>query len=351
MWLIVSDLHFTAQDADSYRWQLFPWMKDIIKRDNVSRVLCLGDITDAKDKHPASLVNRLVEEFHSLSQLVPVHILKGNHDYIDSATPFFRFLDLLPNITFITEPTFETIDDYEVLWLPHTRNYDSEWNRAGIMKEMKETSLDFIFTHQCYEGAEAANGYGLGGVPPAILGKDRTDALVLAGDIHKPQKVQNIEYIGSPYPIHFGDEFKPRGLLLDPKTRDLTTRKHTTLLKITVEAASIEDMIDQLEEVGAEQGDHVRVRYYMPRADFYTWADLKQEIYKVIEKKYKLRVFAVELHAEDEKKKTAQTQTPNKQSIASQTNSVIYGRYCEHVKPEETIKSIGSDIVKELEKT
>src|SRR5713226_9416852 len=114
-YLISADLHLSDRPRDEYRWGLFGWLAKMQAKHDVTATMFLGDITQDKDKHSATLVNRLVDELIGLKP--PIYILRGNHDGIDPANPYFRFLSTIEGVQFIVEPT--VIDG--VAFIPHCR--------------------------------------------------------------------------------------------------------------------------------------------------------------------------------------------------------------------------------------
>ena len=100
--IITSDLHLTDRARDEYRWELFPWLIELVEETGSDEVLILGDLTDAKNNHSAELVNRMVKELTNLP--AHVYVLKGNHDYVDPDQPFFGFLNEIPGVRFVTHP-------------------------------------------------------------------------------------------------------------------------------------------------------------------------------------------------------------------------------------------------------
>lgn len=184
-----------------------------------STVIFCGDLTDAKDRHPSTLVNRLVGELDDLAaDGIQIWLLKGNHDYISEANPFFDFMSRIPHIQFITTAYKCRLDNsVSALFLPSTRNYEAVWksldNLADLIGEDVK-SLDYIFCHQTFDGSIAENGTALRGIPPSFFKGFR--GKVISGDIHVPQDInKQITHVGSPYHVHFGDTFEPRVLLID----------------------------------------------------------------------------------------------------------------------------------------
>lgn len=210
--LLCSDLHLTANPRDEYRWGLFKWLAATCATEEVKTLLILGDLTDAKDYHPSSLTNRLVDNVAMLSWLgVDIWILLGNHDYLRKGHAYFAFLSHLPNVHFVT--TMTEIEDtgkgHSAVMLPHTKDPIGEW--AGL----DFTHYDLLFMHQTVDGAIADNGQVMRGEKMPWLQARK----IWSGDIHVPQVIGAVEYVGSPYPIHFGDSFTPRCVLLDRRGR------------------------------------------------------------------------------------------------------------------------------------
>jgi len=185
---------------------------------DVDLLLFLGDVTEEKDEHQAELVNRVVRAFAELSELCPIVCLQGNHDWLSSpANPFFGFLGQLERIAWISRPIplnqLPTVPEDAILpgktlLLPHSANPDRDWAKIDFK------SYDTVFAHQCFAGASSESGFQLGGVPLSYF---PSKLKIIAGDIHKPQTLGNLTYVGAPYSVDFGDNYKPRVLIYDGK--------------------------------------------------------------------------------------------------------------------------------------
>lgn len=242
----------SANRKDAYRFVfLEKTLPQLIERHNASRLIVLGDLTDQKDSHPAPLVNRVVDGFAALADLVEVIVLKANHDYVSQSTPFFRFLNHLDNMRWINEPAFLRLHGLgRCLFLPHTTNWERDWKGFSF-------DADWIFTHQTFSGAVSESGQKMDGIPRDVFPRG---ARVVSGDVHVPQKVGCVTYVGAPFRINFGDDFEPRVLLLDgdemrsvpvegPQKRLVTT---TILGKFRCRDADI------------QRGDVVKVQVELP---------------------------------------------------------------------------------------
>ena len=281
--ILTADTHFTSNPRDEYRWGLFDWLHKQQKKTGAKSIMFLGDLTDAKDRHPSRLVNRLVSKMEILASVCHIVVLRGNHDYIDIEEPFFNFLARHHNIDFITTPTYMDVDDglngartnKHSLFLPNTRDFQADW------KDLNMRKVKYVFCHQTFDGCEVENGNHLPGIPANYFA-DWPEAKVFSGDIHVPQRLGpkgQIEYVGSPYRIRFGDSFNPRVVLLKHgKSEDLhfpTIGKELITIK----------RLDRLKTYDFPEGTQVKIRMQLHRADFPLWKEHKRAIVDFAEKR------------------------------------------------------------------
>jgi hypothetical protein len=256
--LCTADIHLTDNPRDEYRWSLLSWLGE----QGADELIVAGDITNAKNRHDAILVNRMAKEFRKLSRkFKKIWILKGNHDYYDADNPFFEFLsDEGYNIAFVSSRLITGSSIGTIFFIPAGAGWDD------IPK------VDFIFTHATFNGAKAENGTLLPGIDPGIL-RD-FGGKCYSGDIHVPQDVnKRITYIGAPYHVRFGDRFKPRVLHIydDGETEDLY---FPAPKKFVFDIVQPEDLLEER----AKKGDHVKVRCHLRRPEYAKWRDYQKQI-------------------------------------------------------------------------
>lgn len=202
--LLIGDLHLTDNPRDSYRFDIFEWVRKQQKKFSPTHTVFMGDLTDKKDKHSSYLVNKIADGLYSLD---PSYIIKGNHDYIDEDEPFFNFLNKIEGIGLVTEP-FKLNG---VAFIPHTRD------EAAFVKACAQYGQKIVLIHQTITGAVAESGTRLSGFSAAPIEALGPGTVCYAGDIHRPQRIGVVTYVGSPYTIRFGDDFEPRCLLVSPE--------------------------------------------------------------------------------------------------------------------------------------
>lgn len=267
--LITTDLHFTDKDSDAYRFDIFPWLEEQIEKYDEEYLLILGDLTDSKDKHSSKLVNKIVDGLEKLSHNVYIHILKGNHDYIDAQNPFFKFLGNIPNFYYYNDIGRAIAENW--LFLPHTRTPEHDWADLNL------TDIDYVFMHESVIGSVASDYYKIEhGISNKFFKNWPKNIEIISGDIHLPQTCGRVEYVGSPYRIRLGDTFDPRVMLIqDGQKTDL---KFPCLSKMTIEINDPDDLLDYT----VNKNDQVKIRLKINKASFPEWDSMKAEILEIM---------------------------------------------------------------------
>jgi hypothetical protein len=158
-------------------------------------------------------VNAIVDRLVSLADVVPVRILMGNHDGSTADRPFWAFLDQLQNIDYYTKLTPSTLRHRvaNALMVP----YGQENELVRYLDAHDFIPFTVVFMHATVNGARSENGTKLETplrsrfLPSGFKGK------VWSGDVHVPQIIGDVEYIGCPYHIRYGDSFEPRTVIYD----------------------------------------------------------------------------------------------------------------------------------------
>lgn len=306
--LITTDLHLTDHPSTAYRFGLFKWINEQIDERGLESVLILGDITDAKDNHPASLVNKITDAICSIN--ADVFMLAGNHDWLLKGQEFFRFLNVIPGINFITAPKEGPDIKVPCMYLPYSKNPAKEW--AGF----DFSHYEFLFMHQTIKGAIASNGQAMEGeeLPALNAGK------VYSGDIHVPQTLNGVTYIGSPYHVHFGDNFTPRVLMLDRQGKEHWLH-YPAPKRVVVKASSLEE----LRGVELDLDDQVKLRMCLDDSDKHAWLRIKREAVAHLEGMGVL-VHGVELEV---KKSTTRVRVGQRPALTQLTPAELITKFVE----------------------
>lgn len=317
--LITADLHLDHTKHAQYRWRVFKHLRKQIEKLDIDHVFILGDLTERKDEHPADLVCRLVKEIKSL--VVPVIIVMGNHDYIEPDTPFFEFLDHIPHVYFYKEPMIDSFDGVNFLFLPHA-DYTMD-----KLEELSTVEVQYAFFHGALSGAITESGHKVKGMAN-YFDEFYKHGEVFAGDIHVPQTMGCVEYVGAPHPIDFGDSYATRFIHLDDEGWD--TIYVPSIRKERVVIRDAEELATEL----FEPGDIVKVEVRLERSEFATWNEIKNEIIS-LSKEQGFTLAGVEMKEEGGKSKNTAQRTEK----ILKSNPKILKRYCKS-------KGLDSDIIK-----
>lgn len=271
--LVTADLHFSNNPRDQYRHDWQRRLRMLAREHKVSAVVILGDLCEAKDSHPAPLVNAVVNHIYRLSRVAPVFILMGNHDYVSWENPYFAFLHRIDAVSWmgaitvtgagknaltkLPEVAIRALERLgRVLWLPHTPDYLRDWKGVDF-------KADWIFAHQTFAGASLGTR-SLDGIPTDIFPRG---SRIISGDIHKPQIVGPVTYVGAPYTKDFGDDYEPRVLLIEGnRVKSISCEgPQKRLLEIS--------SLKQLErwERRLAPGDILKVRVLTDASDYAKW--------------------------------------------------------------------------------
>jgi len=326
MWILIGDLHLTDQARDAYRFGIFDWIKQQQAHNPVAATFLAGDITDAKDRHSATLVNKIVSGLTKLKP--PVYICMGNHDYRDPGNPFFKFLNHIDGIKFVTKPKLISHGRHMAV-IPHYRGQDDFNAAIALVGHIADSFL----VHQTFEGAIAESGVRLTGLSASPIELLKPRLGVYAGDVHKPQKQGIVTYVGCPYQIRFGDSFEPRVLFINEegKKRNLyfpAPRKWSLTIRDSANIINNKDLCE---------GDQVKLTIEMAREEAIDWKKTRAEVLAVC-REMKLDVYGVKLEIRTTKRRERIKVTKNNKED-------IFDTFCKEENIATSIKEVGRKIL------
>jgi len=226
--LLFSDLHLHSHKKSADRLQdclnVLHWVFETAKSKKVNHLFFLGDLFHERQKIDVLNYLRNFEVFvkHMSNAPFDMWLLIGNHDMyhkerwdINSIKP----LTAIPRVHIIEEPKVVEIDGVLIDFLPHTEDPLKE------IKKLKENRDKFqlLFGHIAVQGAQLNPIYGTNS--DVIVEHDGEMKLVdpkafaawkqvFLGHYHCAQEIGNVEYIGSPLELSFGEAFQDKHLIL-----------------------------------------------------------------------------------------------------------------------------------------
>jgi hypothetical protein len=86
---------------------------------------------------------------------------------------------------------------------------------------------------------------------------------IFAGDIHKPQKIHNAEYVGSPYHNYFGDNYRGQMIMLDTENKDMGYLYPDLPRKLVLDTE-----LHTLPKIWLNENDQVKFRIHLNKIDY-----------------------------------------------------------------------------------
>jgi hypothetical protein len=328
MWLLIGDLHLTDHSKDAHRFEIFPWIKKLQEKYPVAATFLLGDLTDSKDRHSATLVNKIVNGLTSLQP--PVYIDKGNHDYSDPKNPFFKFLNHIDGLKFVIKPTVLS-PVRPIAIIPHYRDQD-EFNQA--VQLCADANPAAFLVHQTFEGAIAETGARLNGFAASPIEFLKPPLGVYAGDVHRPQTQGIVTYVGCPYHVRFGDNFEPRALFVDKNGRE-TDLSFDAPRKWSL---TVTDAPDILNNMNLVEGDQVKLTIEVTREEAIDWKTIRANVLAAC-RELKLDVYGVKIDVKTNSRRE------RIHAVVEKSHAATFNSFCKAENVATNIKKIGMEII------
>jgi len=207
---------------DFYENQFIPTLKEHVQDGDV--LVQVGDAFDNRQSINLKVLSYAVDLFERLGEILPVHIICGNHDIWAKKSNEITSIDSLkwiPNVQIYKEPELMQWHDKNILMMPWRRDPQHE---AETLSEFPSTNI--VFCHSEVRGialnAKVKNMHG-----SDANTFDRYDA-VYSGHIHYRQRKGQLRMVGTPYELTRSDSGNTKGFdLVDLTTMEETFFKNT----------------------------------------------------------------------------------------------------------------------------
>jgi len=258
--IIFSDLHLHNHKDGVDRLQncldVLEWIFEEAKKNNCDYIFFLGDLFHERAKIDVKNYLKTFEIFmkHMLheNRNMNMYLLVGNHDMyhketwdVNSIKPF----SAIPNVHIIDKPQQISFGKRKIDWIPYTNNPVEELIE---LKKSNKGSGEVLLGHLAVDGALLNLCYGTKSDVIVEYDNDMVAVnevifedwkMVFLGHYHGSQQIGNIEYVGSPLQLTFGEAFQQKHIIL----LDLNTLKKEYIINdfspkhFIVEQKDIED--------------------------------------------------------------------------------------------------------------
>lgn len=232
-WLITADVHVYQHKKSSERLQdcldALNWIFQTAVQKNVSCVIFAGDLFYDRFKIDVPTYQKTFEIFKNYTDKYEFQILllMGNHDMfmhkkwdISSMIP----LSGIPSVNVINKPCVSHIDDIPVAFLPYTEDPISDLKKIEEKAKLLSRPPEVLFGHVALDNAvlnplyatksevQLENDGDMIKVGSSIFQNWKQ---VFLGHYHAAQTIDgNVEYVGSPLQLNFGEAFQPKHVII-----------------------------------------------------------------------------------------------------------------------------------------
>ena len=223
---LITDLHLDSYKNDDRIWNYYRQFYDNIffpylNKHNIKEILILGDVIDNRKSIDFKVLQTIKNEFFDKLNQYQVNIILGNHDiYYKNTNEVSSIVNICKeykNITVHVNPTELAIHGLSFLLLP----WINDENKSATMAAIERSESDYVCAHLEINGAKMTKTRVCEkGLDKSIFSKFQS---VWSGHFHHRNKQGNVEYIGNPYQMNFGDCNDERGFnIFDTETNDLS---------------------------------------------------------------------------------------------------------------------------------
>lgn len=216
---MIGDLHFGSRgNSEKFNEQVMDflgWCCDLRNPQNIDTAIQVGDWNDARNKMSISTLNTSIEGARMLSDGYEskTYTLLGNHDiYHLDRLDVTSLASIREYTNLVSEPT---IIEKGVMLVPWVVNQDA-WDE--IVNLSIENGIENLIGHFEFKGFEVTKGHVMehGNTHKALKHVNR----IITGHYHSPQKKDNVQYIGTPYPITMSEANEAHGVWILDTDKD-----------------------------------------------------------------------------------------------------------------------------------
>lgn len=276
--LLFTDIHIHAHKQSLQRLQdcldVLRWTFETARKRNIKNVLFLGDLFHDRQKIQIITYHNTFQIFQEYRDL-NIKLLLGNHDLwfydkwdISSVSP----LSALSNVEVIDKPCSVDIDGFSVDFLPFTHD------PIDVLKVFSGKKSDILCGHVALDGAILNSLYSTTAEVSIESEKDVIRVSkeifegwkkVFLGHFHFGQKIKdsNIEYIGSPLELSFGEAFQDKHVVIfDTDTfeceyvKNTFSPKHLIIKPNEVANHNLDNCFVQIQVENIDSSDTISMR-------------------------------------------------------------------------------------------
>jgi DNA repair exonuclease SbcCD nuclease subunit len=244
---IISDIHFGVR-SNSMEWldvhkdYFYNYLIPTIKRDfeDGDALFVLGDVFESRQSLNILVLNEAIKVFKTLSEILPVYIILGNHDSYKKSS-----LDVYSPIIFSTINNINVIDVPTIIKTNNgTKLFMMPWedDPAKEIQNVQLADADFMFCHTHFMGAFFNKRTLIEeGIKPSDVAKFKK---VYCGHIHHVHTINNIRMVGCTFHLTRNDIDNKKQILLVDYENDGAEKKYENNHSPEFKKFKIDDILD-----------------------------------------------------------------------------------------------------------
>lgn len=202
---------------DFYENQFIPTLKEHVREGDI--LVQVGDAFDNRQSINLKVLSYAVDLFERLGQILPTHVICGNHDIWAKKSNEITSIDSIkwiPNVQIYKNPELLKWHDKNVLMMPWRRDPEHETETLA-----EYPTADIVFCHS------EVRGIALNSKVKNMHGTDTNSynkyTAVYSGHIHYRQRKGQLRMVGTPYELTRSDSGNTKGFdLVDLETMEET---------------------------------------------------------------------------------------------------------------------------------
>ena len=254
---MITDTHFGIYLNNLDKWlnmmestfynYVIPFLKENAKPGDI--LIHLGDLFDNRTSIPINISNKVEKILKDISDIIPIHIMVGNHDLFNKGSNEVNSVRLFSymnkNISVYENPSKIKLQNKDLILIPWVEK------RTDLIKCIENNPGDYLFCHSDLNGCKMH----LNSV--AHRNDDKIDVEefgkykeVFSGHVHICQRNKNFRFIGSLWQMDRNDTGDQKGItILDLETGEVSFNPNTYSPTFRKFKVITEEDIDKLDEI------------------------------------------------------------------------------------------------------
>jgi DNA repair exonuclease SbcCD nuclease subunit len=224
---MITDTHFGIYLNNLDKWLnmmdstfhnfVIPYLKENVKEGDI--LVHLGDLFDNRTNLPIIVINKVERILREISNILPIHIMVGNHDLWNKGSNDLnsvRLYGYMDNITVYESTTILEVGGQKLVLMPWIEN------RLNMIKSIKDNKGDYLLCHSDLNGCKMhLNSVSHRNSDMIDVDEFKSYKKVFSGHIHLVQQNKNHLFIGSLYQMDRNDYGDQKGITILDLSNDI----------------------------------------------------------------------------------------------------------------------------------